>query len=370
MNILRSEDSKGRQDDADDFFAAALGSPGKQGEQNEVGNPDAPFPGQPVQSQQGIPQPAHNPVGPRAGVRPPSLLEHPGHPSSAFGVPPGADVTGHQRLGPRREIEKPLTTQEAKRKSHRDHAKKSRDRLIERFTELAELVMPPANASDHAPPPGRSKVLESALTKYMSLKHRHEALKLELVLSNQDRLSAWIWEQVSNSPDLGSALRSLLSLVCTTRDWVCGEVWVPHPQPNDPSNPSTCLRRESHFIAVQMLQERSESIGQFIDSAQRYGIPPSVGLIGRAYTLNFPEWCPDLSLAAHADERLQLAVRAGLTVACAIPVSLNNAVLAVATFYNDKHSEYNSQMMITFRELGTTIANSFFKCRPAQPPPL
>jgi PAS domain S-box-containing protein len=130
-----------------------------------------------------------------------------------------------------------------------------------------------------------------------------------------------ITQAIFECQDFHAALSVAIEKVCQATGWDFGEAWVPNVD-------SDVLECSSAWYS------KTQSLVPFRNASERLTFSSGIGLPGRVWLLQKPEWRRDVS--ADSDQvylRAQLAKEAGLKAALGIPLLTTNGVIAVLVFY-------------------------------------
>jgi len=150
-------------------------------------------------------------------------------------------------------------------------------------------------------------------------------------MSEQFHLLQSLIPVIAKVPDLHSALNLVLYRICDVTHWDYGEAWLPTPD----SRLLTCS---------QAWYGDPSHLHSFRSQRETLSFPANIGLPGRVWTSQKPEWIeytvendPDaVNLLPHRTDQQQ-EFQAG----CAIPILLDDRVIAVLTFFT-RHSHPNA----------------------------
>ncbi|HEY9614516.1 GAF domain-containing protein [Allocoleopsis sp.] len=154
-------------------------------------------------------------------------------------------------------------------------------------------------------------------------------------------------QAINEAPNLNTALNSLLHNICEFTHWDYGEVWIPCKE-------GTILELYSAFyITPHRSNAQIDALEQFRICTKGFTFPPGVGLPGRVWSSQQPEWLPDAcSVSERVFLRNQIAKAFGVKTGFGIPLVVSDRVLAVLVFFMlDAHEE--NQDLIAF--LTTTL---------------
>ncbi len=135
------------------------------------------------------------------------------------------------------------------------------------------------------------------------------------------RLLHSITQAIFESQDFHAALSVALHKVCEATGWDFGEAWVPR------ADGSVLECSPAWFSKTKHLE-------QFRSASEKLTFAPGIGLPGRVWLLQQPEWRRDVSV--ESDQvylRAKLAREAGLKAGLGIPLLTPDGVLAVLVFY-------------------------------------
>jgi PAS domain S-box-containing protein len=153
-------------------------------------------------------------------------------------------------------------------------------------------------------------------------------------------------QAIFESEDFHSALQVALQKVCEATRWEFGEAWVPCAD-------KTFLESSSAFYS------KHEALLEFRQLSQCFTFAPGVGIPGRVWLSQKPEWCQDVSVQTEAIyRRAQMAEKFGLKAALGIPILTHEAVLTVLVFYMFEAREEDErliQLISASTELGLFI---------------
>lgn len=127
-------------------------------------------------------------------------------------------------------------------------------------------------------------------------------------------------------------LERTLDVICAYTEWAYGEAWRPV------SDEDTL-----EFVVGRTYESDLES---FSTTSEKVTFEAGEGLPGRVYTSSSPEWIPDVSTEPEEIfQRQEMAADVGLRAAFGVPLSTNDGVVAVLTFFLEEHSEIDDELM-------------------------
>lgn len=136
---------------------------------------------------------------------------------------------------------------------------------------------------------------------------------------------------ISETKDLHTAMYIVLRKVCEATSWTVGEAWIPNPD-------YTYLERsKAYYNSVAGLEE-------FVTASKGFTFPKGIGLPGRAWSSQQPEWIPDVSTDTNF-LRKEIAKKLGLKAGLAIPIIARKKVVTVMVFYMFDAREEDKRLM-------------------------
>lgn len=135
------------------------------------------------------------------------------------------------------------------------------------------------------------------------------------------RLLQTLSQAIADAEDFHSALEVALNKVCVATGWSYGEAWIPQPQ----SEVLECTK--VWYSSTPVLEA-------FRQHSQGWTFSPGIGLAGRVWLSQQPEWIPDVSITDNEIfNRNHIAQACGLKAGFGVPILGQDRVLAVLTFF-------------------------------------
>ncbi|NJL68042.1 MAG: response regulator [Richelia sp. CSU_2_1] len=164
--------------------------------------------------------------------------------------------------------------------------------------------------------------------KNQKLTEQNELLQKEisdrLQVEMETRLLLRATQAISKADDFESAIDLILGLICRAIEWNLGEAWVP----SSDDKVLKCAR--GRYVSDPRLSEFRKATWQLT-------FAPGVGLPGRVWQSQQPEWIEDASTASEqVFPRWAIAANVGLKAAFAVPILADSEVLAILVFYREK----------------------------------
>ena len=152
-----------------------------------------------------------------------------------------------------------------------------------------------------------------------------------------------IIKEISEAPDMDSAFKIMLSRICNTIGWVCGEVWVP----DSDGTSLVCAR----------LWVNSDIGEDFTIFRRRCTLHPGQGLPGRSWLFKRAEWIRGVVLSKEICIRNKGGVEIELRVGMAIPIINDNNVMGVMVFYKSEEGKDDKEQCDIISSLSTQIGS-------------
>ncbi|MEH2026108.1 PAS domain S-box protein [Nostoc sp.] len=138
---------------------------------------------------------------------------------------------------------------------------------------------------------------------------------------NESRLLLLTTQAITRASDVNSALAVVLRLICHTIGWDFGEAWIPNEN-------GTVLEHTLCWYGEE------SSLEEFCHQSQTVKLALGVGLPGRVWQNQEPEWIEDVSKVTQAVFwRAPQAAKVGLKAGFGVPIFAGNQVLAVLVFF-------------------------------------
>ncbi|MBN3883500.1 MAG: PAS domain S-box protein [Nostoc sp. JL34] len=138
---------------------------------------------------------------------------------------------------------------------------------------------------------------------------------------NESRLLLLTTQAITRASNVNSALAVVLRLICHTINWDFGEAWIPNED-------GTVLEHSLGWYGEE------SSLAEFSRQSQTVKFPQGVGLPGRVWQSQKPEWIEDVSkVTQQIFLRSRQAAKVGLKAGFGVPILAGNQVLAVLVFF-------------------------------------
>ncbi|MEH1946675.1 MAG: PAS domain S-box protein [Nostoc sp.] len=145
---------------------------------------------------------------------------------------------------------------------------------------------------------------------------------------NESRLLLLTTQAITRASDVNSALAVVLRLICHTIGWDFGEAWIPNED-------GTVLEHSLGWYGEE------SSLEEFCQQSQTLKFALGVGLPGRVWQSQEPEWIKDVSKVTEPvflrrrspPQASPQAAKVGFKAGFGVPILAGNQVLAVLVFF-------------------------------------
>ncbi|HEY9636489.1 MAG TPA: PAS domain S-box protein [Coleofasciculaceae cyanobacterium] len=155
-----------------------------------------------------------------------------------------------------------------------------------------------------------------------------------------------VTQALFESQDFHAALAVAIQKVCEATGWDFGEAWVPRSD-------------GSALECSPVWFSKAKGLEKFRNASKLLTFPPGIGLPGRVWVSQQPEWRRDVSSESNEIyHRSQLAKEAGLKAGLGIPLLTRKGILAVLVFYmfeSQDEDERLIELISASTELGLMI---------------
>ena len=146
---------------------------------------------------------------------------------------------------------------------------------------------------------------------------------------------------IAESQDLDAALEVVLSTVCETKGWNYGEAWIPCADDTVLTcSPAWYSRADSRDGVNSPVLEKFRRL------SQEFTFPLGIGLPGRVWSSQQPEWQQDISREPKINfQRADIARECGLRTGLGIPLIVKDQVLAVILFFKIESYKQDTRLV-------------------------
>lgn len=149
---------------------------------------------------------------------------------------------------------------------------------------------------------------------------------------------------IAESVDFHSALEVILHQVGETIGWDLGEAWIPDSE-------GIVLRSSRGWYASDA------SMATFRLESENLTFARNIGLPGRVWASQKPEWVEDISLGYPEFLRSKIALKIGFKAGFGVPILVDNEVLAVLVFFKLLSCPKDSRFIDIFNVVGTQLGS-------------
>lgn len=147
-------------------------------------------------------------------------------------------------------------------------------------------------------------------------------------------------QSISKTTELDTVLTATLRTVCKSINWDYGEAWIPKQE-------DTILELSSAwYVNPARSIEQVSDLQKFRLCSEAFILSPGVGLPGRVWSSQQPEWILDAS--AHSETyflRHYIAKAFGIKTGLGVPILVNAQVIAVLVFFRSRICEPEPQVI-------------------------
>jgi PAS domain S-box-containing protein len=138
---------------------------------------------------------------------------------------------------------------------------------------------------------------------------------------------------IAEAQNLDTAFAHVLATVGTFQNWSYGEVWLPDSQ-------EQVLQCQTAWC------DQPQATNSPLSRLKTFTFPAGVGLPGRVWASQQPEWRTDVSIEPETVfPRCHIALESGIKAGVGVPLILNDRVLAVLVFFKLEAASENLQQM-------------------------
>jgi diguanylate cyclase (GGDEF)-like protein/PAS domain S-box-containing protein len=157
--------------------------------------------------------------------------------------------------------------------------------------------------------------LEQRLNEQTEALQRNKAQLIDEIEGSQRKseemnLLQLLTQNISEAPDFYAALSITLRLVCELTNWEYGEAWLPRDQ----------------ILECSPVWHGNTKTEKFRQESEKLTFPPNVGLPGRVWASQQPEWIEDISTQKGTFVARTQAQEAGIKAGFAVPILIGESV--------------------------------------------
>jgi PAS domain S-box-containing protein len=153
---------------------------------------------------------------------------------------------------------------------------------------------------------------------------------------------------LSDSSTIEEAAPKILSAFCENINWQVGGFWL--------------LDAEAHVLRPLCIwQQPGTNLSVFVEKSRACVLRKAVSLPGRVWADRQPIWVPDFSRMRWP--RSKAAQASGLQAACAFPILVENELLGVIEFFNERMFEPQRNLLKIIAAMGSQIGQFMLRIR-------
>jgi adenylate cyclase len=195
----------------------------------------------------------------------------------------------------------------------------------------------------------QAHLLEQETQRRIELDQKNQRLQREIQVREraEDEIFFLVstTQAIAEADDFHTALSIILRSCCQTIGWDFGEAWIPNQDASFLENSPSWYASDSKLETF-----RTENL--------TLKVPPNVGLLGRVWASQQPEWLEDVSVEQYpVFLRSDSAAAAGLKASFAVPISVNNQVLVILVFFKKAASPYQSHWVGLINTVATQLGS-------------
>ena len=149
--------------------------------------------------------------------------------------------------------------------------------------------------------------------------------------SGERELLANVAGEVAQAESFVAGINTAIAEVCNHTEWTYGEAWVPD--------------EDDAELTYLTGHAADDTLDSFAAASETVTFPVGEGLPGRVYDSGTFEWIPDVSAEpTEVFHRTELAAEVGLRAALGVPITTDDGVVAVLTFFLQDHRETDERL--------------------------
>ncbi|MDH4100712.1 MAG: EAL domain-containing protein [Nitrospirota bacterium] len=182
---------------------------------------------------------------------------------------------------------------------------------------------------------GHSMYVHGIMTDITARRHVEEELRLLLAVTME----------ISAAPDIAAVMETVLRSIGESTGWACGSAWMP-------SADQSCLECRASW------SREGGALREFMAVNEKFTFRAGVGLPGKVWAAKKPMWEKDIRASPNIF-RARLAGDAGFKACMAIPVFVDDELLAVLDFFTCEPRDEDGMLMEVVskvaREVGALV---------------
>ena len=145
---------------------------------------------------------------------------------------------------------------------------------------------------------------------------------------------------IAKTTELDAVLTATLRTVCESINWDYGEAWIPN------QDGKILELSPAWYVNPKRSIDRVSDLQKFRICSEAFILSPGVGLPGRVWSSQQPEWILDASVQSETYFlRHYIAKAFGIKTGLGVPILANDRVMAVLLFFRSQICEQDPQLI-------------------------
>jgi signal transduction histidine kinase/CheY-like chemotaxis protein len=158
---------------------------------------------------------------------------------------------------------------------------------------------------------------------------------------------------LAQTEDFEESIAVILRSCCEFINWDLGEAWIPNAD-------------QTLLVCSRAFYAKEPSLLEYINQSLPLTFNPNIGLPGRIWSSRQSEWLEDIFLEPYdAFRRHEIAEKVGLKAGFGVPILIDNQVVAILTFFNQKAIPYQPRLIKLINSIATQLG-SFIQRKQAE----
>ncbi|WP_436927679.1 PAS domain S-box protein [Halosimplex amylolyticum] len=156
------------------------------------------------------------------------------------------------------------------------------------------------------------------------------------------RLLAEVSRTVARAESFTDGIESALAAVCDHTEWAYGEAWAPVD--------------DGKYLEYIVGHAEDQAMEPFTNASESVTFPFGEGLPGRVYASGTSEWIPDVSATTEdVFQRTDHSSDVGLQAAFGVPITTDDRVVAVLTFFLRDHRSTDDRLATVVEDVAADL---------------
>ncbi len=158
---------------------------------------------------------------------------------------------------------------------------------------------------------------------------------------------------LSEASSLKQATPEILQSVCESLSWNIGELWTPIAV-NKNNHHHLEVSEDISLRRMEIWSKNADAAGKFIAVTEQISLPSGMGLAGRVWASQCPQWITNVNEDADFGQS-SFAVKAGLSSAFGFPIQNRGEVLGVMTFFSREIQQIDQEVLKIMTAIGNQL---------------